>query len=502
MNFNKITKLWYILLFVPLLLVTSCGDDDEPDVPTAADVPVASYQFEIDTDNFLLVTFTNFSTNAVSYSWDFGNGESSTDENPTHTYAAEGDYVVVLTATNADGVTATKEESFTLTDPNSALKLLTGEVSKTWKPYRVGVTASLGPDASNPGGWWAGFENNGARSCLYEQTFTFHLDGTFVFDDMGTFWGENDPFGTTAVHETCFEPTAGNMGNVDGADVSAWGSGTHAFEYDASVGQVTLNGMGAWMGFTHTVGGADLYSNVPTATRTFNISIVQETGYDVMTVTYDYGADGLWTSVYASYSDASLEPDVVVGVPVFGEDLDDITPSAMSHTFASAESFVELGYIGGGSIITVGVDDPADANAAKVGKFERVAGTPYQEAIIRVSPDLKDFGFDNITTLSLDVYIPSSNDYTGSLTKIVELGIADQSATEQWWTDIYKYESGADLAEDTWVTLTYDITAPTAVGTADTTPKDRTDLDMFYINIGSGDHNDGGVFYVRNLKFE
>ncbi len=48
--------------------------------------------------NGLEATFTNTSLNAETYSWDFGDGNSSTDENPVHTYAAEGTYTVELTA--------------------------------------------------------------------------------------------------------------------------------------------------------------------------------------------------------------------------------------------------------------------------------------------------------------------------------------------------------------------------------------------------------------------
>lgn len=48
-------------------------------------------------------TFTDVSTNAPdTWSWDFGDGATSTEQNPTHTYA-NGDYEVCLTATNIAG---------------------------------------------------------------------------------------------------------------------------------------------------------------------------------------------------------------------------------------------------------------------------------------------------------------------------------------------------------------------------------------------------------------
>lgn len=71
--------------------------DINSDVPTnpEAGFTVAAYGRE--------QTFSNTSTNGVSYEWDFGDGATSTEENPVHTYDTEGSYTVKLTATGEDG---------------------------------------------------------------------------------------------------------------------------------------------------------------------------------------------------------------------------------------------------------------------------------------------------------------------------------------------------------------------------------------------------------------
>ena len=48
------------------------------------------------------VQFTNSSTNATSYVWNFGDGQTSTDVSPTHAYASSGTYNVSLIATNSN----------------------------------------------------------------------------------------------------------------------------------------------------------------------------------------------------------------------------------------------------------------------------------------------------------------------------------------------------------------------------------------------------------------
>jgi PKD repeat protein len=67
-------------------------------VQVAVAGPLASFSNSAGTSS--TITFTNSSSGATSYSWAFGDGNSSTDANPVHTYANPGTYSVTLTATN------------------------------------------------------------------------------------------------------------------------------------------------------------------------------------------------------------------------------------------------------------------------------------------------------------------------------------------------------------------------------------------------------------------
>ncbi len=56
------------------------------------------------------VSFTNTSSGAtpLTYNWDFGDGNTATDVQPTHTYEVPGTYSVKLSVTNADGCVSEK----------------------------------------------------------------------------------------------------------------------------------------------------------------------------------------------------------------------------------------------------------------------------------------------------------------------------------------------------------------------------------------------------------
>jgi len=99
-----------LLLVTVLLLSTTACDKDDDDMPEPQVTPVAAFSVEANADNGLEITFTNDSQNASSYEWDFGDGNTSTEENPTHTYEEAGTFTVALTASNATESSKTSQE--------------------------------------------------------------------------------------------------------------------------------------------------------------------------------------------------------------------------------------------------------------------------------------------------------------------------------------------------------------------------------------------------------
>jgi PKD repeat protein len=79
------------------------------------DRPVASFTFTQGATQ-LSVQFIDTSTfqGTATYSWNFGDGASSNQSDPEHTYAAAGDYTVVLTVTDSSGLSDTATARITV----------------------------------------------------------------------------------------------------------------------------------------------------------------------------------------------------------------------------------------------------------------------------------------------------------------------------------------------------------------------------------------------------
>ena len=94
MKTNNVRAFVAFLGLILTTVVISCKKDDPIPLPVAGFDGVSTGK---------TVKFTNTTLTGVSYAWDFGDGTSSTEKDPSHTYKANGSFIVKMTATNTSG---------------------------------------------------------------------------------------------------------------------------------------------------------------------------------------------------------------------------------------------------------------------------------------------------------------------------------------------------------------------------------------------------------------
>jgi len=82
--------------------------------------PSVGFDIAQSESNYLEYTFTNTSTGAISYEWDFGDGNMSTEQSPIYVYNVAGEYKVTLTATNDAGLSSTLSRTINILAPVTA----------------------------------------------------------------------------------------------------------------------------------------------------------------------------------------------------------------------------------------------------------------------------------------------------------------------------------------------------------------------------------------------
>ena len=232
-------KLILSTILLMTMMVVGCEDDE-----SAVEAPTARFNYTVDADNGLLVNFTNSSLNADTHSWDFGDGESSTETSPSHTYAADGTYDVTLTATNSGG-------SNSVTNQLELTSVLTlADLNDTWKVAPEAGALAVGPTQGD-GSWWSLSEDDvTTRSCFMDDKYTLGSDGSFSIAMDGETWLE----GFQGVDsDQCGAPVAPH-------------DGSGSYTYDATATTLTLSGEGAFMGLPKANNAGELPNvDVPTS---------------------------------------------------------------------------------------------------------------------------------------------------------------------------------------------------------------------------------------------
>jgi len=99
-----------------VFVTDTCGNQAQQTVSVLVTQPTAVITFGFATVNTIDFNGASSFSNIVTYSWDFGDGNTSTLQNPTHTYPNDQTYVFVitLTVTDANGCVSTITETITI----------------------------------------------------------------------------------------------------------------------------------------------------------------------------------------------------------------------------------------------------------------------------------------------------------------------------------------------------------------------------------------------------
>ena len=106
-------------LFTIILIVSNNGCADTLIITDYIHVkpPIAIFNVASNCSNKYIRTFTDQSIGADSWSWNFGDGNTSSSQNPVHTYASVGTFTVTLTVVNfSTGCDYTKTSVVTIAD--------------------------------------------------------------------------------------------------------------------------------------------------------------------------------------------------------------------------------------------------------------------------------------------------------------------------------------------------------------------------------------------------
>ena len=229
-------------------------------------VPVASFS---SATNGTVVSFTNSSTDATSYSWDFGDNSGSSETNPVHTYAADGVYTVTLSATNSCG-TVTSTQTVTVTTAPSA-------------NFTAGNTSGCGPlqvtfentSSENATSWFWTFEGGEPATSTEENPTVIYLNpGSYDVTLIATGAGGSDTLTRTDYVTVQGAPTGGFTSTQVQNTVSFTNTSADATSYTWTFGDGNVS---TDANPTHTYAADGVYTVVLAATNSCGTTFVEQT---------------------------------------------------------------------------------------------------------------------------------------------------------------------------------------------------------------------------------
>lgn len=123
--------------------------------------------------NPLTVNFTNTSVAATQYIWNFGDGDTSTAQHPTHVYTANGAYTVQLIAINSQGCRDTFVYQSQINVSNFPVTFVPPQPVTGCSPYTANFS-----DGTAASSWLWDF-GDGTQATIHNPAHTFTTPGTY-----------------------------------------------------------------------------------------------------------------------------------------------------------------------------------------------------------------------------------------------------------------------------------------------------------------------------------
>lgn len=164
---------------VKLIVTNGIGTDSilKTNFIVVDSIPVSGFGSSVSDST---VSFINSSSNAVSYSWNFGDGNNSTQENPVHVYSGDGTYTATLTATNSCGSNIFSE-AVTILPPLVVAKPIasfSGNNTSGCAPLLVNFSDL---SSASPSSWEWDIDNDGTVDYSTQNpTHTFNVAGNYT----------------------------------------------------------------------------------------------------------------------------------------------------------------------------------------------------------------------------------------------------------------------------------------------------------------------------------
>lgn len=147
----------------------------------AAQVPAANFSATpLAGCSPLVVNFTDLSTGSpTAWNWNFGNGNTSTLQNPTATYFTPGTYTVTLTVSNVNGSnTLSRSQYITVYEPPTVD--FTANITSGCFPLRVQFTDLSTAGTGNTNVMWEWDFGNGVTSNSQNPFVTYDIAGQYT----------------------------------------------------------------------------------------------------------------------------------------------------------------------------------------------------------------------------------------------------------------------------------------------------------------------------------